>query len=106
MLRTIASSAILSLLSLPSPAEAEIVKAECKLEKYGDNALAEIFPCHFRQNLGNVQVWSKSWNFEFLAAERGKSYVRINTNPLSFHRVGRYSLFIYQTGMPTTKITR
>ena len=103
MIRTIASSAILSLLSFPSQVQAEIVTAECKLEKYGDNALVEIFPCDFRQNLGNVQVWSKSWNFEFLAAEQGKSYVRINTNPLSFHRIGRYSLFIDQTGMPTTK---
>ena len=69
MLSTIASSAILSLLSFPSQAQAEIVIAECKLEQYGDNALVEIFPWDFRQNQGNVQVWSKHWNFEFLAAE-------------------------------------
>ena len=50
-----------------SQAEAEIVKAECKLSKYGDAPLTEIFPCEFRQSAGNAQLWSKNWNFEFLA---------------------------------------
>ena len=99
MIRTIFSTAILSLFALPSPAQAEIVKTECKLSNYGENPLTEIFPCDFRQNLGNVQVWSKDWNFEFLASEQGITHVRINANPLSFHRVGRYSLFVYPTGI-------
>ena len=100
MMRTFLGAATLCLFTLTSSAQAEIVKAECKLSKYGDAPLTEIFPCDFRQSKGNVQVWSKNWYFEFLAAEQGKSYVRINANPLSFHRIGLYSLFVFQNGMP------
>ena len=100
-MRTFLGSATLCLFTLTSSAQAEIVKAECKLSKYGDEPLTEVFPCDFRQSKGNAQVWSKNWNFEFLAAEQGKSYVRINANPLSFHRIGLYSLFVFQNGMAT-----
>ena len=99
-MRTFLGSAGLCLFTLTSSAQAEIVKAECKLSKYGVSPLTEVFPCDFRQSMGNVQVWSKNWNFEFPAAEQGKSYVRINANPLSFHRIGLYSLFVFQNGMP------
>lgn len=89
-----------------APAQAEIVKAECKLSMYGDTPINEIFPCDFRQSAGNAQIWSKNWNFEFLAVDQGKTYVRINSNPLSFHRLGKYSLFVFQNGMPAEKYKR
>lgn len=90
----------------PSPAQSELVEAECKLSKYGDSPLIEIFPCDFRQSAGNAQVWSKNWNFEFLAVEQGKTYVRINSNPMSFHRLGKYSLFVFKDGMSAQKFER
>lgn len=99
-------SAVIAIGGLQTPAQSEIVKAECKLTKYGNNPLTEIFSCDFRQSAGNVQVWSKNWNFNFLATEQGKSYVRINSNPLSFHRLGKYSLFVFQHGMPAKKFER
>ena len=106
MMKTLLGSGTLCLFTLTSSAQAEIVKTECKLSKYGDTPLTEVFPCDFRQNMGNVQVWSKNWNFEFLEAEQGKSYVRINSNPLSFHRIGLYSLFVFQNGMPAQIIPK
>ena len=104
MIRTILSSAIVSFFTLPNPTQAEIASVNCKLSKYGDNPLTVIFPCEFRQKMGNVQVWSENWNFQFLAAEQGKSYVRINAKPLSFHRIGRYSLFVFQDGLPARQL--
>ena len=106
MIRTILTASALAFAAAFAQAEAEIVKAECKITKYGDSPLTEIFPCDFRQSGGNTQVWSKNWDFEFLAVEQGKTYVRINSNPLSFHRLGKYSLFVFQDGMPAQEFER
>ena len=73
MLRTIASSANLSLLSLPSPAEAEIVKTECKLEKYGDNALADIFRVNFAKILATFRSGAKVGILSFSQPNGGKA---------------------------------
>lgn len=106
MIRTTLTTSALAFAAAFAPAQAEIVKAECKLSKYGDSPLTEIFPCDFLQSGGNAQVRSKNWNFEFLAVEQGETYVRINSNPLSFHRLGKYSLFVFQDGMPAQKFER
>ena len=106
MIRTTLTSAALAFGLIHAPAYAEIINAECKLRKYGENQLTEIFPCDFRQSGGNVQVWSKNWEFKFLASEQGETYVRINSNPLSFHRLGKYSLFVFQDGMPAQQFLR
>ena len=106
MIRIILTASALAFAAAFSQAEAEIVKAECKLSKYGDAPLTEIFPCEYHQSAGNAQIWSKNWNFEFLAVDQGKTYVRINSNPLSFHRLGKYSLFVFQNGMPAQEFER
>ena len=106
MIRTTLTTSALAFAAAFAPAQAEIVKAECKLSKYGDSPLTEIFPCDFRQSGGNAQVRSKNWNFEFLAVEQGKTYVRINSNPTSFHRLGKYSLFVFKDGMSAQKFER
>ncbi|QNJ26223.1 putative conserved secreted protein [Synechococcus sp. SYN20] len=108
MIRTTFTTAALAFAAAftSAPVQAEIVKAECKLSKYGDTPRTEIFPCEFRQSAGNAQIWSKNWNFEFLAVDQGKTYVRINSNPLSFHCLGKYSLFVFQNGMPAQEFER
>ena len=58
MIRTTLTTAVLAFVAAitSAPAQAEIVKAECKLSKYGDAHLTEIFPCEFRQSAGNAQI--------------------------------------------------
>lgn len=96
---TITAAALaLGALITPSSIQAEIVTAQCQLIRYGGIATpAETFPCEFRQSGGNVQVWSKTWKFEFLANEQGKAYTRINTKGrITFSKIGRYSLHVDQ----------
>ena len=52
MIRTTLTNAALAFATafISAPAQAEIVKAQCKLSKYGDAPLTEIFPCEFRQS--------------------------------------------------------
>lgn len=106
MIRTTLTATALALGTLVAPAHTEIIKAECKLTKYGKSPFTDIFPCNFRQSSGNVEVSSKNWTFEFLARDQGRTYVRINANPLSFHRLGQYSLFVFQNGMPAQRFER
>ena len=83
--------------TLVLPARAEIVPAQCRLIRYGGMAKpAEFFPCDFRQSGGNVQVWSQRWNFDFPYSEQGKSFIRINRIPLTFTRIGQYTLEVRQ----------
>lgn len=88
-------TAVLTFASVFAPAQSKIVKHECKLSKYGETPFTEIFPCELRLSAGNVEVLSNKWNFEFLAVEEGKTYVRINSFPLAFHKLGKYSLFVF-----------
>ena len=89
------TTAALATAALMAPARAEIVQARCTLAKYDTNTI-ESFDCNFRQSGGNVQVWSSRWNFEFSASKQGVDFVRINADPLAFHRLGQYSLWVQQ----------
>ena len=97
LLRVAVAAAGFIMIRLVSPAEAEIVSAQCRLIRYGGQATsAETFPCDFRQSGGNVQVWSQRWNFDFPYSQRDKSYIRINGTPLKFTRTGQYTLEVRQ----------
>jgi hypothetical protein len=83
--------------TLMTPTSAEIVPARCRLIRYGNVSTAvETFPCDFRQNSGNVQVWSERWRFNFPSKQQGKSFIRINRIPLTFTRTGKYTLEVKQ----------
>ena len=82
-------------LFVPSAA-AEIVPAQCRLLRYGEVTVVESLACAFRQSAGNVQVWSNRWAFTFPADEQGKTYLRINRQPLTFTRTGQYTLEVTQ----------
>ena len=49
------------------------------------------------QRVGNVTVFSPDREFNFLAAEQGKTYIRINSIPLRFTRIGQYTLEVTQS---------
>ena len=79
-------------------ATAEIVPSTCRLLTYnGPVTSVETFRCDFMQRGGNVLVYSTAHEFNFLAAEQGKSYIRINSIPLRFTRSGEYTLEVTQS---------
>ena len=80
------------------PAGAEIVASTCRLLSY-DGAITSIetFRCDFLQRGGNVTVFSPDHEFNFLAAEQGETYIRINSIPLRFTRTGAYTLEVTQS---------
>ena len=91
---TVATLAITTAL----PAGAEIVASRCRLLSYdGANTNVETFRCEFMQRGGNVTVFSPDREFNFLAAEQGKTYIRINSVPLRFTRTGEYTLEVTQS---------
>ncbi len=74
-------------------ANAEIVASNCRLLSYDDTkTTVETFRCDFLQLGGNVMVISPVHEFNFLAAEQGETYIRINSIPLRFTRTGKYTL--------------
>ena len=80
------------------PASAEIVASTCRLLSYdGPITSVETFRCDFMQRSGNVLVNSAEHEFSFLAAEQGKTYIRINSIPLRFTRTGEYTLEVTQS---------
>ena len=80
------------------PAGAEIVASTCRLLSYdGPNTTMETFRCDFMQRFGNVTVFSPDREFNFLVAEQGKTYIRINSIPLRFTRTGHYTLEVTQS---------
>ena len=80
------------------PAAAEIVSSTCRLLTYdGPNTAVETFRCDFMQRGGNVMVFSADHEFNFLAAEQGQAYIRINATPLRFTRTGEYTLEVTQS---------
>ena len=83
--------------TLVVPSRAEIVPSQCRLIRYGGiDTPVENFPCDFRQSGGNVTVDSKNWAFTFLERNQGKTFIRINSIPLTFTRTGRYTLQVTQ----------
>ena len=80
------------------PAVAEVVPSTCRLLTYdGPKTNVETFRCDFMQRGGNVMVISPNHEFNFLAAEQGESYIRINAIPLRFTRTGAYTLEVTQS---------
>ena len=80
------------------PAAAEIVPSTCRLLTYnGPVTSVETFRCDFMQRGGNVMVNSAEHEFNFLAAEQGESYIRINSIPLRFTRTGVFTLEVTQS---------
>ena len=80
------------------PASAGIVASTCRLLSYeGSITTVETFRCDFMQRFGNVTVFSPDREFNFLAAEQGKTYIRINSIPLRFTRTGHYTLEVTQS---------
>ena len=80
------------------PAAAEIVPSTCRLLTYnGPVTSAETFRCDFMQRGGNVMVNSAEHEFNFLAAEQGETYIRINSIPLRFTRTGVFTLEVTQS---------
>ena len=80
-------------------ASAEIVSAKCRVLRYlNDPAMTAVeqFPCKFRQTSGNVQIFSDYYKFDFPASEQGKTYIRINAQPLTFTRTGQFSVQVTQ----------
>ena len=95
--RTSLAAATLAITSA-LPAGAEIVASTCRLLSYhGPNTTVETFRCDFMQRFGNVTVFSPDREFNFLAAEQGKTYIRINSIPLLFTRTGHYTLEVTQS---------
>ena len=79
-------------------ASAEIVASTCRLLSYGGTkTTVEVFRCDFLQHGGNVMVISPVHEFNFLAAEQGETYIRINSIPLRFTRTGEYTLEVTQS---------
>ena len=80
------------------PAAAEIVPSTCRLLTYnGPVTSVETFRCDFMQRGGNVLVNSADHEFNFLAAEQGETYIRINSIPLRFTRTGAFTLEVTQS---------
>jgi len=80
------------------PAAAEIVPSTCRLLTYnGPVTSVETFRCDFMQRGGNVLVNSADHEFNFLAAEQGETYIRINSIPLRFTRSGVFTLEVTQS---------
>ena len=80
------------------PAGAEIDASTCRLLSYdGPNTTVDTFRCDFLQRGGNVTVFSPDREFNFLAAEQGETYIRINSIPLRFTRTGEYTLEVTQS---------
>lgn len=80
------------------PAAAEIVPSTCRLLTYnGPVTSVETFRCDFMQRGGNVLVNSAEHEFNFPAAEQGKTYIRINAIPLRFTRTGAFTLEVTQS---------
>ena len=48
------------------------------------------------QRGGNVMVNSAEHEFSFLTADKGETYIRINSIPLRFTRTGQYTLEVTQ----------
>ena len=79
-------------------ASAEIVSSRCRLLCYdGLKPTVETFRCDFLQSGSKVMVISPMHEFNFLAAEQGKTYIRINSIPLRFTRTGKYTLEVTQS---------
>ena len=79
-------------------ASTEIVASSCRLLSYdGTKTTVKIFRCDFLQRSGNVMVISPEHEFNFLAAEQGETYIRINSIPLLFTRTGEYTLEVTQS---------
>ena len=96
-LRTSLAAAALAITSA-IPAGAEIVTSTCRLLTYnGPVTSVETFRCDFMQRGGNVMVNSAEHEFNFLAAEQGETYIRINAIPLRFTRTGAFTLEVTQT---------
>ena len=96
-IRTSLTTAFLAI-ATATPASAEIVASTCRLLSYdGQNTTVETFRCEFMQRVGNVTVFSPDREFNFLAAEQGKTYIRINSIPLRFTRIGQYTLEVTQS---------
>ena len=97
MFRVQLTAAVFALVTVVLPSRAEIVPSQCRLIRYGGiDTPAENFPCDFRQSGGNVTVDSKNWAFTFLEKNQGKTFIRINSIPLTFTRTGRYTLQVTQ----------
>lgn len=99
MIITALNTVLLVFIAAVAPAQFDAIKSECKLFKYQDNPLTEIFPCVIRQSAGKVQVWSKNWNSEFLAVELAKALDRINPYPLSSRRLVNHNSFVINRGL-------
>ena len=63
----------------------------------GPITTVQTFRCDFMQRGGNVMVNSSEHEFSFLAAEKGETYIRINSIPLRFTRTGHYTLEVTQS---------
>ncbi|WP_413429269.1 hypothetical protein [Synechococcus sp. Cu2B8-bc1011] len=97
MIRVQFTAAVFALATFVVPSRAEIVPSQCRLIRYGGiDTPVENFPCDFRQSGGNVTVDSKNWAFTFLERNQGKTFIRINSIPLTFTRTGRYTLQVTQ----------
>ena len=82
-----------------APVLAEIVPAKCRVLRYLDEprrTAVEEFKCKFRQSFGNVQIFSDYYEFDFPASEQGRTYIRINSQPLTITRSGKFSVQIFQ----------
>ena len=96
-IRTILAAAGLAI-ATAIPANTEIVASTCRLLSYdGPITSVETFRCDFMQRGGNLLVNSSEHEFSFLAAERGETYIRINSIPLRFTRTGEYTLEVTQS---------
>ncbi len=95
--RTTLAAATL-VIATAGPAAAEIVPSTCRLLTYnGPVTSVETFRCDLMQRGGNVLVNSAEHEFNFLAAEQGETYIRINSIPLRFTRTGAFTLEVTQT---------
>ena len=79
-------------------ASAEIVALTCRQLSYdGHKTTVETFRCDFLQRGNKVMVVSPVHEFNFMAAERGETYIRINSIPLPFTRTFEYTLEVTQS---------
>ena len=79
-------------------ASAEIVASTCRLLSYvGTKTTVEMFRCDLLQRGSNTTVISPVHELNFLAAEQGETYIRVNSIPLRFTRTGEYTLEVTQS---------
>ena len=96
-MRTALAAAGLAI-STAIPATGEVVASTCRLLSYdGLITTVETFRCDFMHRGRNVMVTSGEHEFNFLAAEQGETYIRINSIPLRFTRIGEYTLEVKQS---------